>query len=84
MPHHHHAHAHVPAREGVRDPVCGMMVDPATSKHRANYAVKTFYFCSAKCKDRFAADPRRYATPQADKPQTPVARAQPTAPAATF
>jgi P-type Cu+ transporter len=81
--HHTHQHhgndAHAPAREGVRDPVCGMMVDPATAKHRADYAGETFYFCSAKCKDRFAADPKRYATPQ-----TSVARAQPAAPAGTI
>jgi Cu+-exporting ATPase len=80
----HHQHAHVPAQEGVRDPICGMTVDPATAKHRADYAGETFYFCSAKCKDRFAADPERYATPQADKPPTPGAGTQPTAPAGTI
>ena len=81
--HHHHAHAHVPAQEGVRDPVCGMTVDPATAKYRADYAGETFSFCSAKCKDRFAADPKQYATPRADQPP-PGAQAQPVAPAGTI
>jgi P-type Cu+ transporter len=78
----HHHHAHVPAQKGVRDPICGMTVDPATAKHRTDYAGETFFFCSSKCKDRFAADPRRYAAPQADEP--PVARARPEAPAGTI
>ncbi|NYT73907.1 YHS domain-containing protein, partial [Halomonas sp. QX-2] len=38
----------------VKDPVCGMDVDPHTSRHRANHAGKTWYFCSEKCQDKFA------------------------------
>ena len=41
----------------VRDPVCGMTVDPATSKHRFDYRGETFHFCSAGCRTKFAADP---------------------------
>ncbi len=31
---------------GARDPVCGMMVDPATAKHRAQHLGRAYYFCS--------------------------------------
>ena len=44
----------------VLDPVCGMQVDPATAKHRAEHDGKTYLFCSARCHDRFVADPVQY------------------------
>ncbi len=50
-----------PAR--VRDPVCGMMVDPAASPHRALHAGDTYHFCSRSCRERFIADPAHYLTP---------------------
>jgi Cu+-exporting ATPase len=43
----------------VKDPVCGMSVDPASTRHRAQHAGKTFYFCSAGCSERFKSDPER-------------------------
>ena len=46
-----------------RDPVCGMMVDPATAKHRAEHAGHDYFFCSAGCRDRFIAEPARYLAP---------------------
>ncbi len=55
----------------VRDPVCGMTVDPATSKHRFDHHGQTFHFCSAGCRTRFAADPAHYlgeTKPQAAAP----------------
>jgi P-type Cu+ transporter len=57
-PGHHDHHAH--AAPTVRDPVCGMTVDPATSKHRFDYRGETFHFCSAACRTKFAADPAAY------------------------
>src|SRR6476619_3050406 len=54
--HDHHAHA----AATVRDPVCGMTVNPATSKHRFDYRGETFHFCSAGCKTRFSADPKTF------------------------
>ena len=54
--HDHSSHDHrAPAT--VRDPVCGMSVDPATSKHRFDYRGETYHFCSAGCRTKFAADP---------------------------
>jgi Cu+-exporting ATPase len=46
------------------DPVCGMKVDPATSKHRFEHAGATFHFCSAGCRTKFAAAPESYLKPK--------------------
>ncbi|WOH66354.1 heavy metal translocating P-type ATPase [Bradyrhizobium sp. BWA-3-5] len=54
-----HGHHHDGAAT-VRDPVCGMTVNPATSKHRFDYKGETFHFCSAGCRTKFAADPLAY------------------------
>ncbi|MBV8837125.1 MAG: heavy metal translocating P-type ATPase [Alphaproteobacteria bacterium] len=54
---HHHA---APAAGGVLDPVCGMTVDPHTAKHRHQHKGRTYYFCSAGCRTKFAADPAKY------------------------
>jgi Cu+-exporting ATPase len=54
------------AREAVqtesqtRDPVCGMLVDPAAGKPFADHDGHRFHFCSAHCRERFAADPAAY------------------------
>ena len=44
----------------VKDPVCGMDVDPQTSKHRAQHGGRTWHFCSARCREKFVGDPERY------------------------
>jgi Cu+-exporting ATPase len=44
------------------DPVCGMSIDPATAAHRAEHAGHSYYFCGARCRERFAAEPARYLT----------------------
>jgi P-type Cu+ transporter len=54
----HHAHDHSPHL--ATDPVCGMKVDPHTAKHRATYEGRTYYFCSARCREKFEAEPARY------------------------
>ncbi len=56
----HAGHAHPHAGEKALDPVCGMTVDPATSKHRFDYQGETYHFCSAGCRSKFAADPGKY------------------------
>ena len=62
--HDHSAHGNdgqPPGSKGtVRDPVCGMAVDPATSQHRFEYRGETYHFCSAGCRTKFAADPGQY------------------------
>jgi P-type Cu+ transporter len=70
--HHDHTHAHAhggdccggasKAKEEtgrVKDPVCGMTVDPHTAKHRAEHAGRTYYFCADRCRTKFEADPAR-------------------------
>jgi Cu+-exporting ATPase len=55
-----HHHDHHPAGSGVLDPVCGMTVDPATAKHRADHAGHSYFFCSAGCRTKFIAGPQKY------------------------
>ncbi len=43
----------------VIDPVCGMTVSP-TSPHRAEHAGRSYVFCSAGCRAKFAATPSKY------------------------
>jgi Cu+-exporting ATPase len=44
----------------VKDPVCGMDVDPHATAHRAEHAGRTYYFCSAGCRSKFIASPQQY------------------------
>src|SRR3546814_12518580 len=46
------------------DPVCGMTVDPATAKYRQDYRGTTYYFCSARCLEKFRAAPEDYLKPR--------------------
>ena len=64
--HHHHHDAHGGAAPAgiVKDPVCGMDVDPETTPHRAEHAGDNYFFCSARCADRFNADPGKYLEPR--------------------
>jgi Cu+-exporting ATPase len=52
----------------AKDPVCGMSVDPATSKYRVQAAGTTHFFCSSTCREKFIAEPVRYLKPEARKP----------------
>ena len=60
-------------RVTVIDPVCGMTVNPASSKHRFDQGGQTFHFCSARCREKFAASPNSYLSPETAKPAQPVA-----------
>ena len=57
----------------VKDPVCGMTVDPATSKHQAEHAGRPCFFCSAACRTKFVADPDRYLGGMAGAQTAPAA-----------
>ena len=57
----------------VTDPVCGMKVDPATSKHRFDHGGTIFHFCSAGCQTKFAANPAAYLQPAPPEPVKPGA-----------
>lgn len=46
----------------LKDPVCGMGVTDK-SQHHIDHDGQSYYFCSAKCRDKFAAYPQRYKAP---------------------
>lgn len=41
-----------------------MMVDENRTKFTSEHEGKTFYFCSANCKNAFGKDPHRYGHPK--------------------
>ena len=43
------------------DPICKMKVDPSKAAGESEYQGKTYYFCSAGCKQKFDANPAQYA-----------------------
>ncbi|MDX2288435.1 MAG: heavy metal translocating P-type ATPase [Hyphomicrobiaceae bacterium] len=53
------------------DPVCGMSVDPHEAAGRADHAGRTYYFCSARCREKFIAAPETYLT-KASVNETPL------------
>jgi Cu+-exporting ATPase len=70
--HHHtgankHGHgAHPGSATTVLDPVCGMPVDPDQTAYHAEHQGVTRHFCSARCRERFVADPAKYLSGQPD------------------
>jgi Cu+-exporting ATPase len=68
--HHHHEADDQPAHR-VKDPVCGMLVDPDTTPHHAVEAGATWYFCGAGCRKKFIADPARYLDDRPALPEAP-------------
>lgn len=44
----------------VKDPVCGMGIDPKTAAGKSEYKGQTYYFCSNGCKRAFDKEPERY------------------------
>ncbi|MBT9524705.1 MAG: heavy metal translocating P-type ATPase [Rhizobacter sp.] len=63
----HKGHTHHPVlppagAETLKDPVCGMTVTEQ-SPHRIQHEGRPYYFCSAKCQGKFAAEPAKYLAP---------------------
>jgi P-type Cu+ transporter len=52
----------------VRDPVCGMRVDPSQTAHHAEHQGQTYHFCSAGCRSKFADSPQKYLEPAETAP----------------
>jgi YHS domain-containing protein len=44
----------------VKDPVCGMDVDPKKASDKSEYQGQTYYFCSSGCKKAFDKEPQKY------------------------
>lgn len=57
---HQPAAPEVPTVTFATDPVCGMAVDPLTSRHQLALNERTYWFCSAGCKAAFEKEPERY------------------------
>jgi P-type Cu+ transporter len=55
----------------AKDPVCGMAVDPATARYKADHDAATYYFCSARCRDKFAAEPQQFLAAPTPQPAPP-------------
>lgn len=49
----------------VKDPVCGMDVQPARASAQHEHDGTTYWFCNPTCLARFRQDPARYLTPPA-------------------
>ncbi|AKT50946.1 heavy metal translocating P-type ATPase [Arsenicicoccus sp. oral taxon 190] len=57
--HHQHVGHPAAAEQLVRDPVCGMTIDPTTALS-AEHDGRRFHFCSAHCQAAFTANPAKY------------------------
>jgi Cu+-exporting ATPase len=57
----------------VKDPVCGMDVDPHKTPHHYQHEGKTYYFCNPRCMEKFRADPQAYLgeRPKVEMPAAP-------------
>ena len=65
----------------VKDPVCGIAVDPDTAPHRYAWQEETYYFCCEACEQKFQANPQGALDRAAsDTPSPIVAGAQYTCP----
>jgi P-type Cu+ transporter len=71
-----HNHHHDPAPSGVRvkDPVCGMNVDPQKTPHRARLNDRDYFFCNPRCREKFLADPAKYLAPTPAEALPPAPR----------
>ena len=57
---------HTSVEHVARDPVCGMAVERVGARHTARHEGQTFYFCCARCRERFTAAPDEFL---GDRPQ---------------
>jgi Cu2+-exporting ATPase len=53
----------------VKDPVCGMELEPETAYSKTEYGGKTFYFCSKQCELKFKGNPAKYASKLGEEPE---------------
>ncbi|MER8983463.1 heavy metal translocating P-type ATPase [Mesorhizobium sp. M0870] len=68
--HDHHAHSSCCSTQGavpttksvVRDPVCGMTVDPVAGKPTTEHDGHPYHFCSQGCRTKFVAEPEKFLT----------------------
>ncbi|PIR39767.1 MAG: copper-translocating P-type ATPase [Alphaproteobacteria bacterium CG11_big_fil_rev_8_21_14_0_20_39_49] len=47
-------------KSAIKDPVCGMDVDPKKTEHHFTHKGQEYHFCSSKCLGKFKASPEKY------------------------
>ncbi|MAC80904.1 MAG: copper-translocating P-type ATPase [Rhodobacteraceae bacterium] len=62
MSSHDHHHHDSDTQGIIRDPVCGMTVDPDAGKPTAGHDGHLYHFCSDGCRAKFVADPGAWLT----------------------
>ncbi len=55
-----HGEHEPPGGGPTKDPVCGMDVDPQRAAGASVYGGRTYFFCSASCRDNFEKAPEKY------------------------
>ena len=45
----------------VKDVICSMDIDLKTAAAKEEYRGKTYYFCAEICREKFKAEPDKYA-----------------------
>lgn len=50
----------------VTDPVCGMSLESADAAAQETFQGKVYYFCSARCHEKFKRAPGSFAKPSAE------------------
>lgn len=64
MTHHEHEHQQtghpVKAGDVVRDPVCAMIIDPATAANSLRHGEQDYFFCSIGCEAKFSKAPDQF------------------------
>jgi P-type Cu+ transporter len=73
-PHHKDASGTQKAAHLLKDPVCGMDVDPSSAPHSAQSDGQTYYFCSQGCKSKFVAEPSGYSKARRTMPEPGAAK----------
>jgi len=53
----------------VKDPVCGMDIETNAAR-RTEHKGQTYYFCGAKCKEKFDLNPEQYLSKSAGAPKS--------------
>ena len=55
--------------KSVIDPVCGMSVNPETTKIIATIEEKHYFFCAEGCRKAFVENPKKFLSPECNKPK---------------
>ena len=57
----------------VKDPVCGMAVDPLQPRGKAEHEGRTYFFCSPGCMHKFVSSPAKYLSGEGPFESSPAA-----------